>query len=338
MPDFFLDRLISLDCDPSHFSQMVKDVTRRKGGSIDGIVQTDTRGGNAVNTAAGLAALGVNVWLIVCTNRLGFEQINFHLKPYGVDTSRVKLLKNASLTTALEFKTENGKANVMLRDLGSLADFGPDNLTGEDYELIERADYVCLFNWAGTRNHGTQLAQTVFQRAKSKGKGKTYLDTADPTPNKEKIPELMEKVLRTEQVDILSLNENEAVVYASFLNRGGLRGEEKLPFAELALESARVLAKRLSARIDLHTTSFSATFTSKREVAVPAFKVKTFRATGAGDAWNVGNIMADGNHLSSECRLALANAVSACYLSNAEGTNPSREQLAKFIENVDWAV
>jgi hypothetical protein len=48
--------------------------------------------------------------------------------------------------------------------------------------------------------------------------------------------------------------------------------------------------------------------------------------------------MADGNHLSSECRLALANAVSACYLSNAEGMNPSQEQLARFIENVDWAV
>ena len=75
----------------------------------------------------------------------------------------------------------------MLRDLGSLAEFGPSDLTEEDYEIIENADYVCLFNWAGTRKHGTALAEAVFRRAKSKGKCKTYFDTADPTPNKDKI-------------------------------------------------------------------------------------------------------------------------------------------------------
>jgi sugar/nucleoside kinase (ribokinase family) len=98
------------------------------------------------------------------------------------------------------------------------------------------------------------------------------------------------------------------------------------------MEAARVLAKNLPARIDLHTTLFSATFTKKNEVAVPAFKDKTLRATGAGDAWNAGNIIGYGNNLSDECRLALANAVSAYYLSDIHGSHPTRQKLGKFIK------
>ena len=333
MPDFFLDRLINLNCDAPRFSSMVANVANRKGGSIDGIAQTDIRGGNAINTASALAALGVKATPIVCTNKLGLQQINFYLKRYRVDTSHIKISEKASLTTALELKTENGKANVMLRDLGSLADFGPSNLTDSDYTLIENADYVCLFNWTGTKRFGTELAQTVFHKTKAEGKGETYYDTADPTPNRDKIPELMDKVLKTRQVDILSVNENEAICYAALLNNEATVHKGKLRFDELAMESARILAKHLSARIDLHTTSFSATFTTKSEVVVPAFRVKTLRATGAGDSWNAGNILGDGNALSDECRIALANAVAACYLSDPEGMHPTRQKLVKFIEN-----
>jgi sugar/nucleoside kinase (ribokinase family) len=332
MPDFFYDRLISLDCDAASFSSVIADITGRKGGSIDGVEQTDIRGGNAINTASALAALGVNVTPIVCTNKLGLQQLKFYLKKYRVDFSHVKIAEKASITTALELKTENGKANVMLRDLGALADFGPSDLTDRDYELIENADYVCLFNWAGTKKYGTMLAEAVFRRVKTKGKGKTYYDTADPTPNRGKIPELMNYVLKTSQVDVLSLNENEAICYASRLNDdiSEQRGERR--FDELAMEAARVLAKHLSARIDLHTTVFSATFTEENEVVVPVFKVKALRATGAGDAWNAGNILADANALSDECRLALANAVAACYLANPAGSHPTRQNLVQFIE------
>lgn len=333
MPDFFLDRLISLNCDPSVFFLKVKDVADRKGGSIDGIVQTDIRGGNAINTASALAVLGSTVTPIACSNKLGLQQINFYLKRFGVDTSHIKLSSKASVTTALEFKAETGKANVMLRDVGSLAGFGPSNLNDDDYEVIERADYVCLFNWVGTRKFGTDLAQTVFRRAKAKGKGKTYYDTADPTPNSSEIPGLMEKVLKTRQLDILSVNENEAISYAELLNNEISMQRGKMRFEELAMASARVLAKHLSARIDLHTTTYSATFTAKNETVVPAFKIHALRATGAGDAWNAGNILGDGNELSDECRLALANAVAAFYLADPEGKHPTRQKLAKFIKN-----
>jgi sugar/nucleoside kinase (ribokinase family) len=88
----------------------------------------------------------------------------------------------------------------------------------------------------------------------------------------------------------------------------------------------------------LHTTSFSATITTRSDVIVPAFRIKPLRATGAGDAWNAGNIFGYGNHLADECRLALANAASACYLSDPEGKHPTRQKLKEFIEGSDFSI
>lgn len=331
LPDFFLDRFVNLDWDAAEFSELVTDVVKRKGGSLDGITQTDQQGGNAINVAVALAHLGVQVTPIVCTSEFGLQQIKYHFKNTPIDTSHIKTHGKASMTTALEFKNQNAKTNVMLRDLGALADFGPANLDKGDFDLVEEADYVCLFNWAGTLRFGTELAKAVFEWTKRIGKGKTYYDTADPNPKRKSIPDLMDKILKTDKVDILSLNENEAITYADLLDKRLKENRAHLEFAELAMESARVLAKILPARIDLHTTVFSASLKGKNEVVVPTFKVKVLRATGAGDAWNAGNILGYHNGLSDECRLTLANAVSACYLSDPEGIHPNKEKLSKFL-------
>jgi len=174
MPDFFIDRLISLDCDVKTFCAAVGDVASRKGGSIDGIKQTELRGGNAINTASALAALDVKVTPIARTSELGLQLIKFYLKHRRANVSHIKTHEKLSITTAMEFKTKRGKVNVMLRDVGALANFGPQDLDNEDFRVIENADYVCVFNWAGTRRHGTKLAKTVFRYVKTKGKGKTY--------------------------------------------------------------------------------------------------------------------------------------------------------------------
>ena len=334
MPDFFLDRLVDLNLDLKNFSESLWKVAKRKGGSIDGIAQTELRGGNAINTASALAALGIRVTPIVCTSNLGLQLIRFYLKSQKVNLSRIKISEKLSITTAMEFKTEKGKVNVMLRDMSGLTNFGSHSLDTVDFEAIENADYVCVFNWAGTRRFGTELAGTVFRRVKTKGKGKTYYDTADPTPNKEKIPELVKKVLQSRFVDILSVNENEAIYYASLLSDEVKKRGKSLRLEESAKESAKILAKHLSARVDLHTTNFSATFTKKGETIVPAFNVPVLRATGAGDAWNAGNILGDACKLSDGCRLALANAVAAYYISDPDGMHPTRKQLIKFCDKM----
>ena len=97
---------------------MVYKVAKRKGGSIDGIPQTDMRGGNAINVASALAHLGVDVTPIICTSEFGMQQIKYHFQNTPLDLSHVKTSGKTSITTALEFRNKNGKTNVMLRDLG----------------------------------------------------------------------------------------------------------------------------------------------------------------------------------------------------------------------------
>jgi ribokinase len=332
MPDFFLDRIVSLKWNLKSLSENLGRVAQRKGGSIDGIEQAELRGGNAVNTASALATLNVNVTPIICTNALGMRLMKFYLREPKVDLSHVKVLDRASMTTAIEFESENGRVNVMLRDVGALADFGPHSLNAADFEAIENADYVCVFNWAATRRCGTELAGTVFHHMKTKGRGKTYYDPADPTPNMEKIDELSENVLRSNSIDALSVNENEAICLASQLSAEMKGHRRTFKLEELAKKAARILASRIPARVDLHTTSFSASFARKTENVVPAFEVPVLRTTGAGDAWDAGNILGDANRLSDGCRLALANAVAAYYISNPEGKRARPEQLLKFLE------
>ena len=331
MPDFFIDRIISLDWNPAEFAGQVADVASRKGGSIDGVSQTDQRGGNAINVAVALSTLGASVIPIVCTSLNGRQLIEHYTKGSLFNFSHIKTKGQLSITTALEFKNEMQKTNVMLRDLGALADFGPSDLEKADFELLEEADYVCIFNWAGTLKFGTELAETVFGHVKATGRGKTYYDTADPSPKPNATKNLMQKVIKTSKVDILSLNENEAVTYANLIETNFKQEKKELRFTELALEAARVLARNCSARIDLHTTDFAATLKGKDEVVVPAFKVEVMRATGAGDAWDAGNILGDWNDLSDECRLTLANVVAAWYLSDAEGNYPTKKKIVDFL-------
>jgi len=330
MPDFFLDRLVMYEGDLNHFSKAVAEVAKRKGGSIHGIKQLELRGGNAVNTAAALAALGAKVYPIIDTSLLGLHLLKFYLDPFKVDLSHVKTSGKMSLTTAIELTHRGERVNVMMGDLGSLSEFGLDDLTPEDFQVLREADYVCIFHWAGTRRWGTQLAEGVFDYVRKKGKGKTYYDTADPSPKKEEVPKLVKKILLGNLVDIFSVNENEAFCYASQLNEKVGSLQKKLKLDELAKECARILAKNLSARVDLHTTTFAGSFTSNLEVTVPAFKVSVLRATGAGDAWNAGNIFGDALGLPDSCRLTLANAVAAYYISSPVGEHPTLPKLVDF--------
>jgi len=333
MPDFFFDRLINLNCTIETFSNLMLDIINRKGGSLDGISQTELRGGNAINVASALTSLGVNVTPIVCTSEHGLEQIKRTFKNKSVDTSHVKICQTPSITTALEFSSQSGKTNIMLRDLGDLADFGPTDLIENDYETIKNADYTCLFNWAGTARFGTRLAKAIFEEAK-KGRSKTYFDTADPLPNAKAIPGLIRQIMETDLVDILSVNENEAITYASFFDAGIKSRRAGLKQDELAIDAARVLARHLHARIDLHTSLFSASLKGSHEVVVPTFRIRILRVTGAGDAWDAGNIIGDHYALSDECRLTLANAVSACYLQDLQGMHPTKEIISHFINTI----
>jgi len=334
MPDFFLDRLVTYEGGAKRLSKAITEVARHKGGSLHGIKQMELRGGNAANTAAALATLGARVHPIINTSPLGLQLLKYYLEPLGVDLSHVKTRGTIALTTAFELIHRGERVNVMMGDLGSLVEFGLDDFTSEDFQLLHEADYVCVFNWAATRPWGTELAERVFSLVKKEGTGKTYYDTSDPGPKKEDVQKLVKRVLSGNLVDIFSVNENEVFCYASQLSKEANSLRKALEPDELAKESARILAGKLSARIDLHTTSFAGSFTSKTEVIVPAFKVPVLRATGAGDAWNAGNIFGDSLGLPDSRRLTLANAVAAYYISSPTAEHPTLPNLLEFCSAV----
>ncbi len=330
MPDFFLDRLVTYEGDVEQLSKALAEVAKRKGGTIHGVKQTELRGGNAANTAAALAALGAKVHPIINTSPLGLHLLKFYLEPFGVDLSHVITSGAMALTTAFEVTYRGKKVNVMMSDLGSLPEFGLNDLTSEDFQLLREANYVCVFHWSGTRRWGTELAEGVFRHVKEEGKGKTYYDTSDPTPKREDVPKLVKRILLQDFVDIFSVNENEAFCYASELSKEVTRLQKTLKPNELAKECARILAKNLSARIDLHTTTFAGSFTSETEIVVPAFKVPVLRATGAGDAWNAGNVFGDALGFPDSCRLTLANLAAAYYVSSPTAEHPTLPKLKEF--------
>jgi ribokinase len=337
MPDLFLDRLVSWNSNREKFSIQTKMVANRKGGSIDNIAQMDLPGGNAINTAFALASLGIDTYPIICTSKFGQKLLEIYSEHFKIDLSHIKLSKKASITTALEFENENGKSNVMLRDVGSLKHFSLKDFSKDDYKLLKDADYVCIFNWAGTQLHGTEIAQDIFTFVKTKGTGKTYYDTADPLPNKQKIPELLEKVICQENlVDIISLNENEAITYTSYLapRRFTQLRKETKSILELAGKCIEILSQHITSRIDLHATDFSATYSRDTTTYAPTLKTKPLRATGAGDAWNAGNIFADAHNFPEDMRLTFANSVAAFYLQSSAAEHPTLKKLQTFIDNI----
>lgn len=337
MPDFFIDRFVQYPKDFSSFAKNALEVVRRKGGSIDNVKQVNFRGGNAANTAAALATLGAKVYPVIETDSLGLTLLKHFFQLLNIDLDYVKTRDEASITTALEFLQNGNKVNVMLRDMGSLVDFGPNSLTSSDYDLLASADVVCVFNWAGTRKHGTELARTVFHYVKNQGRGMTYYDTADPLPNKERIPALIEQVLSKDFVDVLSVNENEAVQYATYISPTRVKSfrRKRRKMENLVLDCAALLAESIPARIDLHTAAYSATFCkNKKPQVVPSFEVRNLRATGAGDSWNAGNIYAEQQSFSDRARLTLANAVAAFYVSDSNAAHPTMHQLKLFLRKM----
>ncbi len=332
MPDFFVDRFVSYHGNLRQFSAALVDVADRKGGNIHGVEQMELRGGNAANTAAALASLGALVYPIIATDALGLHLLRFYFNTLGVDLSYVKDDGRIALTTAFELTHGKERVNIMMGDLGSLPAFGPKNLADKDFKLLQEADYVGVFNWAATRRSGTELAETVFRYAKEESKAKTYYDSGDPTPNTQNIPKLLKKVLKTRLVDVLSVNENEIFQYASHIDAKVRRQRNTVDHYEAAKECARILARHLSARVDLHTAAFSGSFTGENEVVVPVFQIKALRSTGAGDAWNAGNIYGDALKLPDSCRLTLANAVAAYYVSSPAAEHPTIPRLIEFCQ------
>lgn len=324
LPDFFVDHIVSFP----DFRKGISTIESRfnqGGGNIPGLTQIISQGGNAANTALALARIGIQSHLICRTDKLGMHLIQFFLKPYGVDVSAVKEDGKNAYTVALEFGKNH--SNVFLQDPGSVATFGVDDLSAQDWDLIGSSHLVGVMNWSMNMK-GTDLASHVFEYAKNHDV-KTYIDTGDPSPRSIDIDDFLNTVFTNDFVDIMSLNENEIRKYSS---------QTQCETTDEIYEAGRILHQRIRSRLDVHTALCSYSITNSTQVCVDTVPLThIFRATGAGDVWNAANITGELLDFSFEHRLAFANLVAACYISKKEPVPPSSDEIKgfamKFIED-----
>lgn len=320
LPDLFLDHLVPLEEGQDPLAAMA-DVAERGGGNLATGPQRLEVGGNAANLAHALARLGVRARLVAPTDDLGAHLARRDLAPDGVDLAGVRPTGPAAHTVALELDPTGGEgANVMLSDPGPLDGFHPDDLADADVAGVREADAVAVVNWAKTQPHGTALLEAVAGAAGEAGTT-VYVDTSDPTTRP---PEDREAFLAseavTEAVDVWGLNDHEARTWARAV--GADPGTPQ--------EAGDALADLAEARIDVHWEAAAWTRRDGPPLEVEGFDVPVRQRTGAGDAWNAGNVLADLLDLPSRERLQVAHGTAALLVR--EGEPPTRGTLAEFLE------
>ena len=131
----------------------------------------------------------------------------------------------------------------------------------------------------------------------------------------------MNSVLTGDHLDIFGLNENELRHYAS----ADVTTEEEI------VNAAVLLKKKIPARIDVHTSHFSCTIDKECSI-VPTVPVsRIFRGTGAGDAWNAGNLFAELLGFQHDERLLFSNCFAAWYISSPEPIHATIPEVIVFL-------
>lgn len=322
MPDFFIDRTVKL---PS-FENILNQISiklENGGGSIRKLNQMQVKGGNSVNTAYALVKIGVNVDLIIVADKFSQEILKNTFSNF--DNIEISIVNGKpGYTVALEFPDNNKISNVMLSDVGDVANFGPEMLPIEYLRKIDNADMVSFFNWT-SNNKGTELAEKVFTRA-SKTKVPTYFAPADFTERIQEIPALFDNL--GTNLKILSINENETRILSKVLINEPL--PKKYSIQDIA-KIAKKINKKIEVIIDIHTPCGSVSAQNGETYYAKSYKTKQYVSTGAGDVWDAANIGGYLLDLDPEIRLNLANAASAIYISSLNMEPPSIKQIISFL-------
>lgn len=314
LPDFFLDHFVTAPS-WSDAVALMEGVHDRGGGNIPGWPQRFHPGGNATNTALALARLGVHAHLVAITDAFGLAYLRDTVGPHGVDLKQVRATGQLAITTALEFGPE--RRNVMLSHPGSVADLRFEHLDDNQLTLVEGSDAVLVANWTANRGAGTSFVEAVLKLA-GRGRGLTYLDTGDPSSRIADVPELKRRVFASPDLDVLAVNENEVRIFSG---------------ATDVEEGAGKLKAEIAGTLDLHTSTRSATWLKEGRAEAPCLDVPFRRATGAGDAWNAGNLLGHLLKLEPSERLLLANVVAGLYVSGEDGLAPRMADVVGYLRN-----
>ncbi len=321
LPDLFVDHMIPVES-MSQLQSGLQRVLAQGGGNVLLPGQRLKLGGNAANTAHALARLGVPTTLVCQSDGVGRLLWENATKGLPADHQGVMEVPHPSTTVALEVAEES--ANLMLSDPGPLARLHPKDLDERVWSWIQQADLVAVTNWAQTLEHGTRLLADVVRHAK-KADTFSFLDTGDPAHRGASARALLDEKEIFEGLDAWGLNGHEARFFAGFLL------DEDPGRIDLDAAAA-ALGRHTAGRIDIHSHQDAITIEHDETVRVPAFPVDPQHRTGAGDAWNAGNLTGTLLGLDPVHRLTLAHATATLTLTGNTSGPPRMKHVIAWLK------
>jgi ribokinase len=326
MPDFFVDRIITLESKENLFDTLTEKA-KLGGGSIRGIPTKDVKGGNAVNIAYCLAKLGAKVSLFTVAGELGATMIRQAFSQFGDKVTLRIANGRTGLTTAFEFPHEDTRVNVMVSDIGDNSNFGSERISAEaDMAILKNSDGVMVVNWASNLK-GTELAEFSFKNSPS---AFHFLDPADIETRKHDFRDSLGKLASL--TDCLSINENECKSLADALGFGRLLGPGYS--AEEVKAVTKKIAEKVGISTDLHTRIGAAWSNGKESTFAYTIKVEAKTLTGAGDSWDAGDIVGYLAGLNPQQRLLFANCCASLYVRDPNGEPPTMNKVFELVERV----
>ncbi|MFY9965500.1 MAG: carbohydrate kinase family protein [Nitrososphaeraceae archaeon] len=331
MPDFFLDRILTLESQNEFFQSIVNKIGVG-GGSIRGIPTVDRKGGNAANIAYSIAKLGGRVAFFTVGDRIAKSMIENTFQKFGENAEVMIAEGQQGKTTSMElYENAEGdsRVNVMLSDVGDNADFGKARINTQNHiNILNRADAVIVANWASNLK-GTELMKFAFE---SSPKALHFVDPADFQLRKEEFVEIL--AVLANQIDVLSINENECNTLGSSLGLGTLLPWQSYTRQEIK-DAALKLSEKTGISIDIHTKLGSAWSNGKDSEIVPAIRSEIKTLTGAGDVWDAADIIAYLSGLDPIDRLTFANAASSLYIRNQFAESPTFEEVVELLDRIN---
>lgn len=308
LPDLFLDHVIHLP-EIDEVEATIRSTYAQGGGKVLDVPQQVIPGGNAANTAYALSRLGVRARLVGRTSPRGLAFFEATMGAEGVDMELVADDGEMAATTVLAYGPEG--TNVMLNDPGSVEDYGREDMTPAIEEAIGAADAVLVGNWASMTQHGTELVRHVAQIA-SEADTFSYFDASDPSRRDDE-EELIEAIADS-PLDAWAMNDAEVAIFT---------GQSDIATA------AGQLADRTGTRIDVHDADHAVSVGPNGKATARTFDVDPIHLTGAGDAFNAGNLVAELAGLKPEKRLRFAHAIAAATIAHPDATPPGPEDVQR---------
>lgn len=325
MVDFFVDRFVRVE-NLERLMTLMRNKRRQGGGSVRGINQTEVKGGNAVNIAYALGNLRANVNLLAVANSLPAEFLRSTFA--GLPNVDLRVIDgNPGYTVAFEFKEKRRHVNVMISEIGDLANFDGGELSKYDLKRVNEAEIVAVVNWAAN-SKGTDLCKRIFTLARKSG-ARTFFDPADITGLQDRLNVLRSSVFDDGLVNYVSLNENEARVMSKVLFKHKIPLDYTVDDLRMA---ASILSHGIGSVVDIHTARVSVSAAENEVVSANCFKVKQKTITGAGDVWAAADLAGYLTSLEARDRLDFANAAAGLYVSGESAIPPTLDEVLDFMK------